>query len=135
MALTSQHATLAIGALEPFGIVPDVDLAIMSPAQSPTSVAALVLQHMEGLLEQQAPDAIVVQGDTTTTLATMLAGFHARIPVAHVEAGLRSHDMEHPFPEEANRRIATILASLHLAPTERASQNLLAEGVDPMPYS
>jgi UDP-N-acetylglucosamine 2-epimerase (non-hydrolysing) len=102
----------------------------MTPGQTPTLVASRALDGMERALADHDPDIVVIEGDTTTVMATAIAAFHARIPVAHVEAGLRSYDMRHPFPEEANRRIATVLSRFHFAPTEQAHRNLLSEGVD-----
>ena len=130
VGLTSQHTSIGGDVLEPFGIRPDFDLRVMSPGQTPTMVASRVLDGMERALAEHDPDVVIIEGDTSTVMATAIASFHARIPVAHVEAGLRSYDLLHPFPEEANRRIATLLARFHLAPTEHARRNLLAEGVD-----
>ena len=129
VCFTSQHRSLVEDVLTAFAIKPHRDLAVMTPGQTPSRVAARVLEGMEEVLAEEHPDVVIVQGDTTTVMATTIACFHLGIPVAHVEAGLRTHDLRHPFPEEANRRIATILTSIHLAPTEWARQNLLAEGV------
>jgi UDP-N-acetylglucosamine 2-epimerase (non-hydrolysing) len=130
VGLTSQHASVGADVLDLFGIRADFDLGIMTPGQTPTLVASRALDGMERALADHDPDMVVIEGDTTTVMAAAIAAFHARIPVAHVEAGLRSYDMLHPFPEEANRRIATLLSRFHLAPTEHARRNLLAEGVD-----
>jgi len=128
---TSQHRELLRQALAPFGLVPDVDLEVMTDGQSPTAVAARVLERIERPLAEIAPAFVVVQGDTTTALAAAWASFHAGVPVAHVEAGLRSGRVDSPFPEEFNRRGVAVAASLHFAPTERARENLLREGLDP----
>lgn len=128
---TSQHRELLRQALAPFGLVPDVDLEVMTGGQSPTTVAARVLERIERPLAEIAPAFVVVQGDTTTALAAAWASFHAGVPVAHVEAGLRSGRVDSPFPEEFNRRGVALAAALHFAPTARARENLVREGVDP----
>lgn len=128
---TSQHRSLVDDVLDTFSIVPERDLDVMSAGQTISGVAARVLVGIENVLELENPDWVVVEGDTTSVLAAGMAAFHAGIRVAHVEAGLRTHDLKHPFPEEANRRIVTILASLHFAPTAAARDNLLAEGIAP----
>ena len=128
---TSQHREMLRQALAPFGLVPDVDLEGRTEGQSPTAVAARVLARIEGPLAEIAPAFVVVQGDTTTALAAACASFYAGVPVAHVEAGLRSGRVDSPFPEEFNRRGVAVAASLHFAPTVRARENLRREGVDP----
>ena len=112
-----------------FGIVPDYDLNVMQDNQSPTQVAATIMANLEPVLEAEDPDWILVQGDTTTVAAAALASFYAQIKIGHVEAGLRTFDKYHPFPEEINRRLASVVADLHFAPTERARENLLREGI------
>jgi UDP-N-acetylglucosamine 2-epimerase (non-hydrolysing) len=129
VCLTSQHGVLAQEVFDFFSIVPDVDLRVMTECQTLNRVAARVLEGLEEVLSSDRPDIVIVEGDTTSVLAASIAAFHLRIPIAHVEAGLRSHDLAHPFPEEANRRIVSSLASHHLAATEHARGNLLAEGV------
>jgi UDP-N-acetylglucosamine 2-epimerase (non-hydrolysing) len=131
LVATSQHREMLKQALAPFGLVPDVDLDVMTPSQTPSRVAAGVLLRLEPLLAERRPAWTIVQGDTTTALAAAWASFHAGVPVAHVEAGLRSGRMDSPFPEEFNRRALAVAASLHFAPTPRAAKNLLAEGIDP----
>jgi UDP-N-acetylglucosamine 2-epimerase (non-hydrolysing) len=126
---TGQHRELADDVLELFAIKPDHDLDLMTHDQSMSSVAAGVLAGIEPLLRKLEPDWVVVQGDTTTAMAAALAAFHAAVPVAHVEAGLRTGDVRLPFPEELNRRVVTLTADLHLAPTQRAAANLQREGV------
>lgn len=128
---TGQHRELLAQALASFGLCPDHDLALMCPGQSLTHIAAGTLSGLEPWLADERPDWLLVQGDTTTALAGALAGFYAGIPVAHVEAGLRTHDPHAPFPEEMNRSLIARLATLHFAPTETARANLLREGVRP----
>ena len=127
---TSQHRELLAQALAPFGLAPAIDLGVMAPGQSPTRVAALVLRRIEPHLARLRPAWTVVQGDTATAFAAAVASFYAGVPVAHVEAGLRTGDLASPFPEEFHRRAIAAAAALHLAPTARAAANLLAEGVD-----
>lgn len=126
---TGQHAELVGDVLEPFGITPDVDLGLMREEQGLDYVLASAVEVVGRELDRLQPTAVVVQGDTTSMLGSALAAFHRGIPVAHVEAGLRSDDMALPFPEEMNRRVASVLASWHFAPTERAAENLRAAGV------
>ncbi len=127
--VTAQHREMLDQVLNLFGIRPDYDLNVMADNQTPTQVAAAVLAGMEPILQRERPDWVLVQGDTTTVAATALAAFYAGVKVGHVEAGLRTHDKWHPFPEEINRRIAGVIADLHFAPTERSRRNLLREGV------
>ena len=129
VCVTGQHRELLRPFLELFRIEPDWDLGLMEPDQTPTSLAAQALQALEPVLERERPDWVLVQGDTTTALAAALAAFYAKIPIGHVEAGLRSEDKYNPFPEEVNRRLISYLADLHFAPTERARENLLREGI------
>ena len=126
---TGQHADLVGPALEPFGLEPDIALDVMRAGQDLTDLAARVATGVRDVLEQARPDLLLVQGDTTTTFAAALAAFHAGVAVGHVEAGLRTGDLRAPFPEEANRRLVSVLADMHFAPTARAAANLRAEGV------
>lgn len=126
---TGQHADLVGEVLEPFGVTPDVDLGLMREEQGLDYVLASALESVGDHLDRLHPTAVVVQGDTTSMLGSALAAFHRGIPVAHVEAGLRSNDMALPFPEEMNRRMASVVATWHFAPTERAAANLRAGGV------
>lgn len=128
---TAQHRDMLDQILKVFDIVPDIDLDLMEANQSPASFASRALTALDKLFDEIRPDVILVQGDTTTTLAAALAGFYHRIPVGHIEAGLRTHDMDNPFPEEMNRRLAAPLVTLHFAPTSRARQNLISEGISP----
>jgi UDP-N-acetylglucosamine 2-epimerase (non-hydrolysing) len=131
VCVTAQHRELLDEVLELFGIEPDYDLDVMRPGQSPATVAAEVMRGLEPVLVDERPDWVLVQGDTTTAAMGAIAAFYAGARVAHVEAGLRSHDPREPFPEELNRRLAAATADLHLAPTGGAAVNLLGEGVDP----
>lgn len=129
VCVTAQHRQMLDQVLEIFGIRPDYDLNIMEDNQTPAQVASAVLAGLEPILRKEQPDWVIVQGDTTTVAAASLAAFYARVKVGHVEAGLRTYDKWQPFPEEINRRVAGVVADLHFAPTERARENLLREGV------
>jgi UDP-N-acetylglucosamine 2-epimerase (non-hydrolysing) len=129
--VTAQHRQMLDQVLKTFGLESDRDFDLMRPGQTLTAVTSAVLEALERAFAEQRPDTIVVQGDTTTAFAASLAAYYARIPVGHVEAGLRTATKYAPFPEEMNRRLATRLADWHFAPTERARENLLAENVDP----
>ncbi|NJL97495.1 MAG: UDP-N-acetylglucosamine 2-epimerase (non-hydrolyzing) [Synechococcaceae cyanobacterium SM2_3_2] len=124
VALTGQHREMVDQVMALFGIQADVDLDIMQPHQSLTDITERSLRGLDDYLQGSQPDWVVVQGDTTTAFAAALAAFYHRIPVAHVEAGLRTHDLLDPFPEEANRRLISQLATLHFAPTTQAVDNL-----------
>jgi UDP-N-acetylglucosamine 2-epimerase (non-hydrolysing) len=126
---TAQHRHMLDQVNEFFGIAPDIDLNIMRPNQALTTLTARLLLELDGVLQAEKPDAVLVQGDTTTVMIVALACFYHRIPIGHVEAGLRTWDIQNPFPEEANRVIAGKLARWHFAPTEGARQNLRKEGV------
>lgn len=128
---TGQHKSLARDMLNAFGIEADVNLDIMRPGQTLTEITTNILGLIEGPLKDRRPDWVVVQGDTTTSFTAALAAFYQKIPVAHVEAGLRTGDRYSPWPEEINRRLNSALASAHFAPTERSRLNLVAEGVHP----
>jgi UDP-N-acetylglucosamine 2-epimerase (non-hydrolysing) len=129
VVVTGQHREMLREILEPFGIVPDVDLDIMQPGQTLNDIVCRAMPRLDELYAKTRPDWVVVQGDTTSAFCAALAAFDRRIPVAHVEAGLRSFDRKHPYPEEANRRMLTAVADLHFAPTLWSAQNLLSEGV------
>ena len=126
---TAQHREMLDQVMALFSIVPDFDLDLMRPGQSLTDITANVLTGMAGVFATWRPDLVLVQGDTTTAFAAALAAFYRHIPVAHVEAGLRTGDITAPWPEEMNRKLVAGLASLHFPPTPRARANLLAEGV------
>jgi UDP-N-acetylglucosamine 2-epimerase len=129
VCVTAQHRQMLDQVLRHFEITPDYDLSVMEDKQSPTQVMAAVLSKLEAVIHEERPDWVLVQGDTTTTAAASLAAFHAGACVGHVEAGLRTSDRWQPFPEEVNRRITSLVADLHFAPTEQARRNLLCEGV------
>lgn len=129
VTVTGQHREMLDQVNTTFGIVPDSDLDIHTPGQSLPDITTRVLAGLTDDLTTVGPDAVLVQGDTTTTFVAALAAFYARVPVVHAEAGLRTNDPASPFPEEINRRLTTQLSALHLAPTARCRENLLAEGV------
>ncbi len=131
VCVTGQHREMVQPILELFDVRPDIDLALMMPDQQLSSLTASALMQIAEVVASTAPDWVVLQGDTTSAMSAALAAFYQRVPVAHVEAGLRTHDLARPFPEEGNRRIADALATLHFAPTELARHNLLREGADP----
>jgi UDP-N-acetylglucosamine 2-epimerase (non-hydrolysing) len=131
VCVTAQHRHLLDQVLGIFQVHPDYDLDCMRPAQSLFQSTSNILSALEGVLLKEKPDLLLVQGDTTSTLCGALAGFYARVPVGHVEAGLRTGDLKEPFPEELNRVLAGRIASLHFAATEWAAQNLIAEGIVP----
>jgi UDP-N-acetylglucosamine 2-epimerase (non-hydrolysing) len=128
VCVTAQHREMLDHALEAFSIQPDYDLDLMQPRQTLAGLTARILAALDPVLEAERPDLVIVQGDTTTTLAGALAAFYREIPVAHVEAGLRTGDMTQPFPEEMNRVLTSRLAVWHFAPTARAAEALLREG-------
>lgn len=126
---TAQHRQMLDQVLSIFRIEPDVDLDLMRQDQSLSELASRVLTTMDATLQELRPDLLMVQGDTTTVFATAVTAFHRHIPVAHVEAGLRSHDLRNPFPEEMNRRLTSVLTQIHLAPTPLAGQELERESI------
>lgn len=128
---TAQHREMLDQVLAVFGIVPDIDLDLMQPNQSLSGLAARVLTAMDDVLLAEKPDWVLVQGDTTTVMATALAAHHRQVRVGHVEAGLRTYDRRNPFPEEMNRVVTDHVSDLCFAPTETARANLLAEGIAP----
>ena len=125
---TGQHRELLAQALHPFGLAPDLDLELMTPSQTLAALTGRALAALDAAYEQYRPDLVVVQGDTTTAFAGALAAYYRKVPVAHLEAGLRTDDVYDPFPEEANRRLVSSLASVHFAPTSRAGGRLVREG-------
>ena len=129
VAATGQHRELVRPVLDFFRIVPDINLDIMRPNQSPAGVVQRTLEQLEPVLDNTSVDLMLVQGDTSSAAAGALAGFYRKIPVGHVEAGLRTGNLYDPFPEEMNRRLISTLATYHFAPTEVNRQNLIREGV------
>jgi UDP-N-acetylglucosamine 2-epimerase (non-hydrolysing) len=129
VCVTAQHREMLDQVLRLFKIVPDFDLNLMTPGQNLTGLTAAILQGVRAVLMEWRPDAVLVQGDTTTTFASALAAFFEKVPVGHVEAGLRTHNLDAPWPEEANRRLTSTLTRWHFAPTARAAENLGAEGI------
>jgi UDP-N-acetylglucosamine 2-epimerase len=130
LCVTGQHRELLAQVLDLFGLQPDWNLEIMRPGQELGYLTGAALSGVAGILASYRPDRVIVQGDTTTTFAGALAAFYHRVPVAHVEAGLRTDNIYAPWPEEINRRLVSQVADLHFAPTVRARDNLLREGID-----
>lgn len=130
VVVTGQHRAMLDQVNEAFGITPDADLDIFAPGQGLETTASKTLERLTPILKDSRPDALVVQGDTSSAFVAGLAAFYQQIPVFHVEAGLRTETIASPFPEEGNRRLLTRISSLHLAPTSQSKQNLLDEGVD-----
>lgn len=129
VCVTAQHRQMLDQVLKVFDVTPDIDLDLMKPGQDLFDVTASVLLGMREVFRQHRPDVVLVHGDTTTTLATAMAAFYAGVPVGHVEAGLRTHDVYAPFPEEFNRQVASRVTRWHFAPTSLSKKNLLAEHV------
>lgn len=129
VVVTAQHREMLDQVNAVFGIVPDIDLNLMAHGQTLNSIAGSVITKIDAVLEEHQPDAVLVQGDTTTVMGAAIAAFNREIPVAHLEAGLRSGDIDSPFPEEGNRKIVSQIARVHLAPTMVSRANLLADGV------
>lgn len=130
VCVTGQHRQMLDQVLQLFHIKPDYDLNIMKPGQDLTDVTTAILQSLKPVLAEFKPDVVLVHGDTATTLATSLAAYYQQIPIAHVEAGLRTNNLYSPWPEEGNRRLTGALAAVHFAPTSTSSDNLLSEGID-----
>lgn len=131
VCVTGQHREMLDQVLQVFGIAPDYDLSIMRPGQSLAEAAASMLGGIDRVLSDWMPDWVLVHGDTSTSFIAALAAFYRKVRVAHVEAGLRTWDMERPWPEEGNRQLTGRLTHLHFSPTEQARENLLKEGVAP----
>ncbi|MEZ0470924.1 non-hydrolyzing UDP-N-acetylglucosamine 2-epimerase [Luteimonas salinilitoris] len=129
VVVTAQHRQMLDQVLEIFGITPAADLDLMQPGQTLPDITARIIQKMTPVLAELQPDMVLVHGDTSTTLSTALAAFYARIPIGHVEAGLRTGNMQAPWPEEMNRRLTAPLTTVHFAPTHRSQDNLLREGI------
>lgn len=132
---TGQHRELLSDALDDLGVTPNINLDIMTKGQDLFDITVNVLSRMRDLIERESPDVMLVHGDTTSSFASALSAFYKKIPVCHVEAGLRTYNMNAPYPEEYNRRAIALIATHHFAPTERAKQNLLCEGVDELSVS
>ena len=131
VCVTAQHRQMLDQVLETFGVRPDYDLNIMKERQSLFDITANILGSIRAVLEREKPDVVLVHGDTTTTFVTALACFYLQIPVGHVEAGLRTYNIDSPYPEEFNRQAVGILARYHFAPTALAAEHLIREGKDP----
>ena len=129
ICVTAQHRQMLDQVLELFKIIPDYDLDIMQPGQDLFDITSNVLLRMKTVLKTEKPDFVLVHGDTTTSMATAMAAFYLQISVGHVEAGLRTYDVNSPYPEEFNRQVSSRIVTLHFAPTEIARQNLLEEKV------
>ena len=128
--VTAQHRQMLDSVLDIFRLVPDFDLNIMEPRQTLSTITSMCLLGMEEVLEQARPDLVLVHGDTSTTFAGALAAFYHRVPVGHVEAGLRTYDKYSPYPEEMNRRMVSAIADLHFCPTPSNRDNLAREGIE-----
>lgn len=131
VCVTGQHREMLDQVLHIFGVTPDYDLNIMKKGQDLFDVTSRVLTGMRDVLDAEKPDVVLVHGDTTTSMAAALAAFYRQIPVGHVEAGLRTHNIYSPWPEEMNRQITGRIATYHFSPTPLSRQNLLNEGIDP----
>ena len=131
VCVSAQHRQMLDQVLRLFEIVPDFDLDIMKPNQDLYDITANVLLGLKNVLDAFQPDVLFVHGDTTTTFTASLAAYYQKIEVAHVEAGLRTHNLYSPWPEEANRQLTTVLAKYHFAPTQASQENLLKENIDP----
>ena len=131
VCLTGQHREMLQQVTDYFGIQADVDLKLMSPNQTLSELTARCIQGLDEMIQKYEPHCVVAQGDTTTVMASSLVAFYRRTPLVHVEAGLRTGNMLAPWPEEMNRRVTSLMTSLHCAPTERSAANLLSERVDP----
>lgn len=128
VCLTAQHREMLDQVIEVFGISADYDLNIMKPNQTLTDITIEVLNNLNGIIQEENPDLILVHGDTTTSFAAALSAFYHQIPVGHVEAGLRTYDMRSPYPEEFNRQAVDLITEMYFAPTENAKRNLIKEG-------
>ena len=129
ICVTAQHREMLDQVLEIFNIKPDYDLNIMRPGQTLAMITSSILLKLTDIFEKEKPEIILVHGDTTTTFSASLAGYYAQIPIGHIEAGLRTGDLQSPWPEEGNRRLTGALARLHFAPTQKSKNNLLRENV------
>lgn len=130
VCVTAQHREMLDQVLDLFDIEPDIDLNIMKENQDLFDLTSAIIARMGAVLREKRPDFVLVHGDTTTTLATSIACFYLNVPVGHVEAGLRTHNLRAPFPEELNRRLTSIVSDLHFVPTQLSRENLLSEKID-----
>lgn len=128
--ITGQHREMLDQVLEVFNVLPDYDLSIMKKGQDLFDITTKILSELKIVIDNVSPDLMIVHGDTTTAFAAAIAGFYKKVPIAHVEAGLRTYDLYSPFPEEFNRHTISVVAALHFAPTDLAKDNLLNERVD-----
>lgn len=133
--VTGQHREMLASVLDAFDIKPEYNLDIMSKTQTLFDITNQVLLGIKGVLEREQPDLVLVHGDTTTSFASALAAFYMHIPIGHVEAGLRTHNLQSPWPEEFNRQAVDLISEFYFAPTDQARENLLAEGKDPSKIS
>ncbi|WP_407306236.1 non-hydrolyzing UDP-N-acetylglucosamine 2-epimerase [Desulfosporosinus sp. SB140] len=131
ITVTAQHREMLDQVLKLFKMVPDFDLNLMKQGQTLTEITTRALNGLREVFQREIPDLVLVHGDTTTTFVAALAAFYSQIPIGHVEAGLRTGNKYSPFPEEMNRRLASVLTDFHFAPTETAQRNLLQEGIAP----
>ncbi len=131
LCVTGQHREMLDQVLEIFDVVPDYDLNIMKKGQTLSEVTSKIIRRMEDIIEGFMPDMIFVHGDTATTLSVSIAAFYNKIPIAHVEAGLRTFNLKSPWPEEANRKLTSVISDIHFAPTDKAKNNLIDEGYAP----
>ena len=131
VCLTGQHREMLDSVTDVFGVKADYDLSVMGKAQTLSEITTKIIDGITPIFENEKPDLVLVHGDTTTALAAALAAFYLKIPVGHVEAGLRTHRIDSPYPEEFNRRAVSLISTLDFAPTEAARENLVGEGKDP----
>lgn len=130
VCVTAQHREMLDQVLQLFDIVPDYDLDIMKSAQNLTDITSEILKKLEPVLQQLKPDRVLVHGDTTTAMVAAMTAFYQKIPVGHVEAGLRTGDLYSPWPEEMNRRVVSVYADMHFSPTQKSKNNLIDENID-----
>ena len=128
VCVSGQHRKMLDQVLRVFNVVPDYDLSIMKEKQTLFDITNLILSRLREVIEKERPDIMLVHGDTTTSFASALTGFYMQVPVGHVEAGLRTYNIDSPYPEEFNRQAVGIVTRLHFAPTAKARENLLKEG-------
>ncbi|MBI5464316.1 MAG: UDP-N-acetylglucosamine 2-epimerase (non-hydrolyzing) [Ignavibacteriales bacterium] len=129
LCITGQHQTMAQEAMSIFGLMPVDNLEIMKPDQSLNDISATVFERLPAIIQRRTPDVLMVQGDTTTAAMAALCSFNMRVPVAHVEAGLRSYNLDAPYPEELNRKVISCLAAYNFCPTDSSKANLVNEGI------